>query len=93
MGFEPIVECRDCDEPLDVFQDFEHRFCECCAENRASREAILEQWEGGEIGLVEAFELLTDLDLDPVEATELLQKRSPEDYRGLATKYPDHVQV
>lgn len=34
MGFEPIVECRGCDEPLEVYQDYESRFCECCDELR-----------------------------------------------------------
>ena len=33
MGFEPIVNCRCCGEPLDVYQAFEDRFCseECQA--------------------------------------------------------------
>lgn len=34
MSWEPIVECRGCGEPLDVYQDYEHRFCECCDELR-----------------------------------------------------------
>lgn len=27
MGFEPVVKCRCCDEPLDVYVPFEERFC------------------------------------------------------------------
>lgn len=27
MGYEPTVKCRCCDEPLDVYQPFEDRFC------------------------------------------------------------------
>lgn len=34
MGFEPIVECRGCDEPLEVYQDYENRYCESCDELR-----------------------------------------------------------
>jgi hypothetical protein len=87
MGYEPIVECRDCHVPLDVYQDYGHRFCECCAETREQTAAILDQWEGGEIGLVEAFECLTDIDLDPVDAADLLQKRSPQEYEKQDATY------
>jgi hypothetical protein len=74
MGYEPVVNCRVCDEPLDVFQDHENRFCESCG-------SVLDQWEAGEIGLVEAFETLTDWGADPVDACETLKARNPEDYR------------
>lgn len=29
MGWEPIVYCRRCNEPLDVYQDYAHRWCDC----------------------------------------------------------------
>jgi hypothetical protein len=38
MSFEPIVECRHCGDPLEVYQDYEHRFCECCDELRNTSE-------------------------------------------------------
>jgi hypothetical protein len=39
MGFEPIVNCRICDEPLDVYIEYEHRFCECCLEAQHEQHA------------------------------------------------------
>ena len=27
MSYEPIVYCRECGEPLDVYQPYEERFC------------------------------------------------------------------
>jgi hypothetical protein len=32
MGFEPIVYCRICEDALDVYIEYEHRFCEACLE-------------------------------------------------------------
>ena len=38
MSWEPTVECRGCGDSLDVYQDYEHRFCECCEELRNTTE-------------------------------------------------------
>lgn len=32
MGWEPITHCRDCGDPLDVYQPYEDRYCEACIE-------------------------------------------------------------
>jgi predicted nucleic acid-binding Zn ribbon protein len=39
MGFEPTTYCRHCDEPLDVYQPAEDRFCdeECKAAFEAEK--------------------------------------------------------
>jgi len=40
MGHEPVVKCRCCDEPLDVYQPFEDRFCsEDCRVTEAEYQA------------------------------------------------------
>lgn len=37
LGYEPITYCRRCDEPLDVYQDFDHRWCGCTNPHRKYR--------------------------------------------------------
>jgi hypothetical protein len=37
MGYEPIVYCRRCNEPLDVWQPYEHRFCGCQGQHQKHR--------------------------------------------------------
>lgn len=50
MGYEPIVNCRQCGEALDVYMPLSERFCseECQAEFRADHPGVLERDEAME---------------------------------------------
>jgi len=37
MGYEPVIYCRRCNEPLDVWQPYEDRFCDCTNPHRKYR--------------------------------------------------------
>ena len=42
MGYEPPVNCRNCDGPLDVWQPHEDRFCsDDCREAEKGRRAVI----------------------------------------------------
>ena len=52
MGYEPIVYCRWCDEPLDVYQPPEERFCSEECEN---------EWQRGRQSFANIIALADDL--------------------------------
>lgn len=43
MGFEPVVHCRECGEPLDVYAPIEERFCcDMCEHEFYKRDVVRE---------------------------------------------------
>lgn len=41
MGYEPIVYCRECCEPLDVYAPVEERFCCDMCEHNFHKDAVI----------------------------------------------------